>query len=73
MGMNELTSARARRAAAKLEVLLAEIEGGRYELNPDTARGIAAHIRYVLRSYWHALDEGGHPVSERQSDRRANG
>lgn len=73
MGTYELKTARARRAAAKLEVLLAEVENGRFDLSPDTAQAIGAHIRQTLGAYWNAVGDATRDVSERQSDRRANG
>ena len=73
MGLNELRTACARRAAAKLEVLLAEIEGGRYDMSPDRARAVGAHIRKTLAAYWDSIGDGLHDVSDRPGDRRANG
>jgi hypothetical protein len=73
MGMNELITARARRAAARLEALLAEIEEGRYALSSETAGAVSAHIRRTLHAYWTAVGEGEHDVSDRPRDRRANG
>jgi hypothetical protein len=72
MGVDEVAFARARRAAARLERCLTELEAGEHDLPPRQVERLATHIRRALEAHGQVTRESAAGSPDAQQHRRAN-